>query len=595
MARIATITSRAVRYRPLIIAAILAGSAGVIGIVHAVLPNLQLEAENGTFANGSNIAVISDANASNGGYIRFNQPVTQTCPAGQVGTPPNCVSANSALQVNAGTVVNSFDKKIKGFGFANWNFGWGRPYLGNIPKLNQAITAIDPGIIRYAGGLWANYVGFDRNRSQQALYSDWTYNGKTYSFNYGTNELKSLDTFAKSINADVMIQVNISNNEPSMWADLVRWAKEQGLTSFKYYELGNELDLESTYGNNSAGMTPTEYGTRLRAYQQAMLAVDPNINIVGGVPAAASDIMRNFYASGGNQVSQYITQGASAARAAGRDLSVASFHWYQGGDTMSTDDVFFWSWGYPATSGDWWRNSYSREWSGLVTPWIRNAGLSGYPNTQLGISELGVSSADNMTINANHVGALWYSDVLGRLAYTGTDWITQWNSYASSGEYFSLIYPDNADSQNPNINVRPTYDAYLMYAKYFGDQMVQSSTYDNTKLSIWASKDSDDPGKLKLRITNFTGSAINAPIALTGFTATGGQAYTLSSTNPTDTSVNSTTSAAPTTINNVKIDGNNVAASLASIQPTTVNASGTSFSYNVPAYSSVAIVLSGSF
>lgn len=134
-----------------------------------------------------------------------------------------------------------------------------------------------------------------------------------------------------------------------------------------------------------------------------------------------------------------------------------------------------------------------------------------------------------------------------------------------------------------------------MYNKYFGDQMVQSASFDNTKITVWASKDTSDPGKLKLRITNFTAASITAPIVLNGFTSTSGQAYTLSSTNPLDISAVSATSSAPTTINGVKINGANVASSLASIQPTAVVANGTSFNYSVPAYSSVAIILSGTF
>jgi len=92
-----------------------------------------------------------------------------------------------------------------------------------------------------------------------------------------------------------------------------------------------------------------------------------------------------------------------------------------------------------------------------------------------------------------------------------------------------------------------------------------------------------------------TGTALTVPINMTGFSATSGGAYTLSSTNPLDTSNSSPLSGAPEAINGVKINGNSVATSLASITPTTVNASGNSFNYTVPAYSSVAIVLSGTF
>ncbi len=589
-----TASFRRLRFSRSVIALVAVVAAfAIVNLVQAgIRPNIKFEGEAG--ASLSNASVVSDSTASNGSYVRFNQPAT-SCPAGQVGTPPNCVSASSALTVNAANTVRPFDRKMKGISLANWTFtkGWGKPFVGEIQNLQQAIVMIDPGLIRYAGGLWANYVGFDRN-VQRTAYTEWTSGGRTYYFHYGTDELASLDAFAKSVDSDVMIQVNISNNDPAMWADFVRYAKEQNFTSFKYYELGNELDLE-TAEESSTALTPAQYGSRVAAYQQAMLAVDPNIKIVGGVPAAASDIVRTDWLSNGNSVSQYLTQAVAAARGAGRDLGAASFHWYQTSGSVTPENVSQWSWGIPSSSGEFWRMGYSREWASLVGPWIRSAGLQGYNNVPLGISELGVNSSDGITANSNHLAALWYSDVLGRLAYNGIDWVTQWNSYAAAGEHFSLLYPNSDQTTTPTIHARPSYYAYLMYSMYFGNQLVQSGSYDETKISIWASRDTNEPNKLKLRITNFTGGAINVPIALSGFTATSGDAYALTSSNPLDMSEASATSAASTNINGVKVDGSNVVNAVTTIQPTAVTVNGTSFTHNIPAYSSVAIVLNGTF
>ncbi len=89
---------------------------------------------------------------------------------------------------------------MKGIGLANWIFtktGWGKPYVGQVQGLPQAINAIDPGLIRYAG--------------------------------------------------------------------------KKGFTSFKYYELSNEMDLE-TFTSSADALTPAVYASRLAAYQGAMLA-----------------------------------------------------------------------------------------------------------------------------------------------------------------------------------------------------------------------------------------------------------------------------------------------------------------------------------
>lgn len=124
--------------------------------------------------------------------------------------------------------------------------------------------------------------------------------------------------------------------------------------------------------------------------------------------------------------------------------------------------------------------------------------------------------------------------------------------------------------------------------------MVETSTYDPSKISIWASKDSSDPNKLKLRITNLTNQPIAAPIVLKGFSGTSAEAYVLSSTNPTDTSAASTKSSAPTTINGYSVDGSDVEGSFQNIQPNDVQISGSTFTYTMPAYSSAAIIVNGS-
>jgi hypothetical protein len=276
-----------------------------------------------------------------------------------------------------------------------------------------------------------------------------------------------------------MIQVNVSNNDPAMWADLVRYAKEQNLTSIKYYEFANELDLE-TFTNGADKIDPATYASRIVAYQQAMLAVDPTVQFVGGVSAEATDTMRAAYSCCGNQVSQYISQATTASHNAGKDLYSVSYHWYQ--NAASLLDVQTWSYGIASSSTDWWRNEYSRQWSELATSWVRSQALTASAATKVGISELGVNSTDG-PINSNHMAALWFSDVLGRLAYNGADWVTQWDSYAASGETFSLLYPDSDQTPTPTLNARPSYDAYLMYSKYFGDLMVESNTYGLLKIA----------------------------------------------------------------------------------------------------------------
>lgn len=502
-------------------------------------------------------------------------------------------AGRAVLTVDPSVAGPPFNTAMKGIALGNWTFtkNWNKPFIGEVVGLSQAVRAIDPGIIRYAGGLWANSVGFDRNSTQLTAYTEWTKNGNTYYFSYGTDELASLDAFAKSVNAEVMIQVNISSDDPAMWADLVRYAKERNLTSLRYYEFGNELDLETAKKEGTA-LEPKEYARRVVAYQAAMLAADPTIKLVGGVPATASDVIRNNWTTGGTDVSAYITSALAATRSAGRDLDFVSYHWYQtDSGSGGAEDVLQWSFDIPKDDKDFWKSAYSRSWSGLVAPWVATKALKDFPQVRQGISELGINSADDRITNSNHVGALWYSDVLGRLASTGVEWATQWDSYASPSEDFALIAPDSDQTTTPDLRLRPAYYAYLMYNEYFGDRLVKSTSPDEGRLSIWASTDTDDPGSLKLRVTNLTADAITVPITLGSFDAAAGGAYELTSKDPLDLSDDSNDASASTTINGVTLDGNNVAASVAKVQPKPVTVNGNTFTYTFPAYSSVAIVL----
>ncbi|MEI6533535.1 MAG: hypothetical protein WCO06_06915 [Candidatus Roizmanbacteria bacterium] len=497
----------------------------------------------------------------------------------------------TSLQVNTNKTIRPYTSKMNGQGFVNWEHSWGKPYLNSVPGLAQAMKEAKVGIIRYAGGLWANSVGWDRT-TQKTPYTTWSKNGNTYYFHYGTDEVNSVAEFANTIGADVIVQVDISRNDPSMWADMVKYVNKEGRKDatgkayyFKYWELGNELDFDK---DNL--MTPTTYATRFKAYQSAMLAVDPTIKIT------ASAVSTTITETGTNtQLNGFVTQPPITARANGSELGALTYHWYQGCGTSLISDVMQYQKFNGTTPIDSlsYENRLSRYWGDMMPRRIRSEVLTSYPTVELGITESNFDACNfDSILNGNHINAVRTADLLGRLAYSGIDFVTWYTAYGTQG--YSLFYPDN-DQTPTRISIRPRYYAHMMYAQYFGDIMVESLSYKNDDISIWASRDSKDPSKLKLMITNLTGQSINTPVSLTGFSATSGNAYEMSSTNPTDMSSTSNTTSATTTINKVKIDGMNVAKSILAIQPKVVAVTGSSFSYSFPAYSTTAIVLTGSF
>ncbi|MEI7604220.1 MAG: Ig-like domain-containing protein [bacterium] len=499
----------------------------------------------------------------------------------------------SALSVNANNVVGAFSNRMLGQGLVNWEHSWEKPFPSQVPGLAQAMKEEKVGIIRYAGGLWSNSVGWDRS-NQRTPYTKWNYpnDSNDYWFHYGKNEIDDLATFSKQVGADVMIQVNIYNDNPDMWADMVKYTNIEKGYGFKYWEIGNEN--ESVWSNY---LDINTFKTRLKSYIDKMMAVDPTIKIISSGAASAHQGMAN-YDDSVTAVSDYVAQIPTVTGNNGKKVSAVTYHWYQQsygctGSTISLgntqiQDLQRYTWNLATNS---WRNSYSRMWADVMPQRVKNEVLNNYSGIEQGITELNFDSCDNNgtndPLNGNHLTALWYSDVLGRLAYNGVSFDTAYQGYGTQS--YANIYPDNGD--NPTrINVRPSYYAFLMYAKYFGNQMVQTSTYDNN-VSIWASKDTNDPHKLKLMITNLSGNSVNVPVNLTGFNSASGKAYVMKSTNPTSLTSNSMLQNAGTNINGTVIDGMDVAGTFAKIVPQNLSVNGTTFNYNFQPYTTTAIVL----
>ncbi|MEI6221350.1 MAG: hypothetical protein WCP97_01155 [bacterium] len=490
------------------------------------------------------------------------------------------------LAVDASKSVHAFSHDMLGMGYVNWDHSWGKPFLGNIPGLAEATGELKPGIIRYAGGLWANSVGFDGTAEQRTPYKKWNYPGDSsdYWFHYSTNEIDSLASYAKAVGSEVMIQVNVNNNNPKMWAEMVRYTNVEKGYKFRYWELGNEMDLENK-------VSAEEYSRRIQEYIKQMLAVDPTIEIIGA--ATAGPIQQD---DGNSVMKGYMTQPLPASRAAGKDLAAITYHWYQSCNGGSVDGITRYAWynndGSPIDPLSW-RNAYSRIWAKLIPQRVQKEVLSGYPNTRQGITELNVEACNfGSPVNGSFMSALWFTDVLGNLAYNGVDFVTMYMGYGAKGEPYGLTYADN-DTNPSRIFVRPTYSALLLYARYFGDTMVQASSSDLDHVSIYASLDSKDTGRLKLMVVNLSGNDITAPISLQGFTANSGSLYQLKSSKPTDLSDWGASEDAPVTINGVHLVGSSIADSISKINPVAVTVSGSSLEVTLPAYTANVFVLDG--
>lgn len=505
------------------------------------------------------------------------------------------------VTVRPDVTVNPFNQHMLGVAHANWEHAWGKPFIGQVPGLKQAYTAGQIKLIRYAGGLWSNYVGWQR-MPQQTPYTTWqpdrtkfhasfanqVKTSEVYSFHYGTNEIDDLASFASSIGADVMMQVNIANNDPAMWADLVHYTNVEHSYNIKYWELGNEFDHDT-----ALGITPTVYAARLASYIDAMKAVDPSIIIIGGVPASGHDFyLTQDYSGNVTALSQYLTQAAGVRTPSGKKVDALSFHWYQNCNNKVPSDMFEYE--FPGTPTNHWSNVYARIWSKIGPSRIQTEIINpSLPGGLQGITELNYDACDFGTApqNANFSNALWSADVLGRLAYNGLDFMTWYEGYGSQSQGYPSVYSAPNDYSPTGVKLRPSYYTLFMYGNYFGNRMVQVTDPDPSLFSVWASTDTRDPKRLKLMVTNLSSSAIQIPLTFSPFMSSAGKAYVMSNPNPLSMTSTSHVGSGGTTINGTVLQDMNVSGSAATIQGVPVPVSGSSLTYTFQPYSVTALIL----
>lgn len=491
-------------------------------------------------------------------------------------------NAQATLTVNASQTKGTFSRNMLGLDLANWEFiaAWNKPMLGDakLKPVVDAYRAINPGYLRFAGGNWANDVGFDR-QPQRNPNEDFSFNGKQYGHNYGTDELEKMNTVVKSLNADMMIEVNVTEDDPSMWADMVRYTNIEKKWGFKYWEIGNEN--EATW-NGSAYLNPDEYMRRYIAYEKAMKAVDPSIVVIG--PAAAAPHTPTGNATQLNREFRELPGKLKTAN--GREMGALTWHWYISYQDETIGNLLRYS--VPGTNGFWGDAERGRQWADIVGKAIEEQAVAGRPTLQ-GVTEINTLADNRDHIQQNHIAALFLSDALPRLASNGVDFASIWLGYSQFGSSFGMV---QHTGEGNNLRLNSTYYLYYMLANHFGDTLVSASTTNQEKLSIWASKDTDDPGSIQLLITNMGDADIIADVVLQNFIGKTAYYYELTPDGTIGAWNTSGNVNVYSLLNGKKIDIYNLDSSLAQIQPKTLALSGAGFTKTFPRYSVTTVLIS---
>lgn len=546
-------------------------------------------------------------------------------------------TSSISLFIDYNAATKPFNNDILGQGYVN--LALGRLVESNgtnivfdvsqVPGLIQATTALKPGIIRI-GGDWVNEVGWSRTPPCGTLtnqYCDWSATGSSmrYHFSYYPALVDKLVQETAELGAHALIlNINVSDNNPSMWSDMVNYVKAQKTANILdynnitiYFELGNELDLDKTLYYSTfppsvslPHLLGSAYVTKFNPYQQAMLASEPNALVIG---PTVSNAQETTWSSTGHALSSNMSPFfGNLATSSYAALPAMSFHWYETCNVAATaaniPSILNWQTysGIDLNTSQY--NEGSRHYPDILASRIRNEQLANTrsANAKLFIDEHNVDGCVNgsnanlgSAFNGDFIGALFMADVLPRMTYNGIDGATSYEGYGTDN--LSLIYPDNSLSPT-KVFLRPAYIPYLLYAQFFDPNMLPvtplndptATDYtDKNALSVWASKDSNNK-ELTMIVSNMTNAPIQVATTITNFPypQLAGSYYQVISSVTTATTQDLTSPAATDSgsvfINGKRIDPMNVVNSLHAITPSqlpTSSFSGNVFTFTYPAYS----------
>ncbi|HEX2622007.1 MAG TPA: hypothetical protein VHL11_17745, partial [Phototrophicaceae bacterium] len=295
-------------------------------------------------------------------------------------------------------------------------------------------------------------------------------------------------TLCKVIGTEPSIQVRLLGGTPEKAVEMLTYVNIEKKYGVRYWYIGNEPNLYAP------DYTVDDLNTQWRAIAEAMLAVDPDIILIGpdlsqypGIEAANPKD-----ANGKDWMDEFL-------KVNGDLVDIVSIHRYpfpQGVNNITTIDDL--------------RNN-AKEWD-VIAPFLRERvnTITG-EDKPLAIGEINSHWNNGLGGEAtsdSFYNAIWFGDVLGRI-------IRQQIFIAAYFEYYST--PDRAFGIIDRYSVRPTYYTYQLY-KQFGTQLVEASSTDDL-VTIYAATRED--GTLTLIVVNLSDDQADRTLDLTNFTPSG--------------------------------------------------------------------------
>jgi hypothetical protein len=324
--------------------------------------------------------------------------------------------------------------------------------------------AVEAGItaLRFPGGAWGDSIDIQNFQVDQFM------------------------DFCEQMNAIPTISVRLLGGTPEAAAELVRYTNIEKDYGVVYWSIGNEPTL---YEEQTGDPYDTvRFNEEWRAIAEAMLAVDPDIQLMGP------------------ELHQWGTSLASTPKdSAGRDwmtefllangdlVDVVAVHryplWRPGGQQVTIPEM----------------RANTAEWTGLVT-YLREL-IHETTGRDLPVAFTEVNSSPTGVMGQvaspdSFYNAIWYAEVLGQLGDQGVFMVNQWVLSQRAGG-LGLFY---------GSQVRPTYYTFRMYAHYGSERLYAASGVDEVTVHAAATED----GALTIMVINLSDSDRSVSLQIAG-------------------------------------------------------------------------------
>ncbi|BFO19295.1 cellulose binding domain-containing protein [Streptomyces sp. KM77-8] len=232
---------------------------------------------------------------------------------------PEVSEADAEVRVNTQASLGRMSDTARGVNTAVWDSHM------NDPEVARLMKAADVGAMRYPGGSYADIYHWETHTAPGGYVAP----GTGFDAFMGT---------VRATGAQPILIANYGSGTPEEAAGWVRYANVTKDYDAEYWEIGNEIYGNGHYGSGwehdeHADKSPREYARQVRAYAEAMKAVDPTVKI-GAVLTTPGEWPDGIVGEGdpGDWNHTVLSEVTDV-------IDFVSVHWYAGGADTTAEDA----------------------------------------------------------------------------------------------------------------------------------------------------------------------------------------------------------------------------------------------------------------